>query len=176
MKKVIMVLSLFFLFVAYSLSSEPLSTSSVALNVTTKNYVYAGVSSANVRSSIVPSTNLSEITFKYVPDSKRWESTPTYIYCISFVSKKVTLSIEFDDSLVAESVTGTSGLTKTLTMKGSVNGTTLTKGENTLFEDTENSPTAPRVSSNELILRIDGQNKLATNYKGSLKIKITCGA
>ncbi len=72
---------------------------SVRIAVTVRNRVYVGVTRSAVSSSIVPSaserigTSDKPITFSFDPYTKTWNTEDAYIYAISFVTKKVKITL-----------------------------------------------------------------------------------
>ncbi len=65
----------------------------VRLSLTVRNVVYVGVTNSAISSSIVPTTNLKDIKFKFNQYTKKWRLESAYIYVISFISSKVKVTL-----------------------------------------------------------------------------------
>lgn len=65
------------------------------LSVTIANVVYFGVTDKAINSSIVPSTNFSEVELKFDANTHTYKLDTMYFYVLSFITKpiKVTLDV-----------------------------------------------------------------------------------
>ena len=93
MKKVIIFLMLI-LFVSPVFSEKVDSGETLRLSLTITNVVYVGVTDKAVKSSIVPSTNYTDIGFYFNPSTGMWETEDAYIYVISFVSSPIKVKLQ----------------------------------------------------------------------------------
>lgn len=93
MKKTFFLLLLLIMLLPLAADDNGSKSETLRLSLTVRNVVYVGVTDSKVSSSIVPTNNLGIIRFTFDPYNKIWRTNSAYLYVISFISDKVTVTL-----------------------------------------------------------------------------------